>query len=194
MAINDIYGQGFQGLDYGEQPDLKVLSEKLLRMAGQTVMRFASASARSAAIAAPVAGMTAWLTDVGRLEVYDGSAWAPPAPGLTTTPSGATAAAGFSVVSFSGRRTSSGVTMVNITVTRTGPSIGADSAGNIADTSLATLPASWRPPEQVLQTIDDGFGTGSVVIDTAGLISLRTWSGGGAIVAGRNLRVTALYI
>lgn len=194
MPITDAYGQGFTSLDYGDAPDLKVMGEGLLKVVRQTVMPFASATARSAAIAAPLAGMTTWLSDVGRLEVYNGSAWTPPAPAVTTTTSGATAGSGFSVTSFSGRRTSSGVTMLNLTVTRTGTTIPADAAGNIADTSVATFPAGWRPPEQLLSLIDDGFGAGSVVIDTAGLVTLRTWSGGGAIVAGRNLRVTALYI
>ncbi|MGW6741624.1 hypothetical protein ACWGDX_13010 [Streptomyces sp. NPDC055025] len=82
MPIDDAYGQGFASLDYGETPDLKIMGEGLLRMAGQTVMRFATATARNAALTSPVAGMATWLTDAARLEIYNGSAWAiwPPRP------------------------------------------------------------------------------------------------------------------
>jgi hypothetical protein len=194
VPITDAYGQGFTSLDYGDAPDLKIMGEGLLKIVGQTVMHFASATARSAAILAPVDGMTVWLQDVKRLEVYNGTAWAPPPPRMDLAASGATAGSGFSVVSFSGRTNTAGITMVNLTVTRTGTTIGADAAGNIADTVIATLPAGWRPPEQIMWPIDDGFGSGTVVIDTAGLVTMRTWSGNGAIVAGRNIRLTALYI
>lgn len=81
MPINDVYGQGFTSLDYGENPDLKVMGAGLLLMAGQGVMRFASASARNATLAAPVAGMTAWLTGEQLLTVYDGAAWTAVAAG-----------------------------------------------------------------------------------------------------------------
>ncbi|MFG2352571.1 hypothetical protein [Streptomyces sp. NPDC048521] len=75
MPLSDSYGQGFSGLDYGDVPDLKVLSEVLLKMTGQTVMRFATATARNATLTAPVAGMTAWLNSEQQLTVYDGTAW-----------------------------------------------------------------------------------------------------------------------
>lgn len=42
---------------------------------GRIVMRFASAAARNAAIASPAAGMSAWLTDVKQITVYDGTGW-----------------------------------------------------------------------------------------------------------------------
>jgi hypothetical protein len=81
VPITDQYGQGFTGLDYGDSPDLKKLSESLLLMAGQSVMRFASASARNATLTAPVAGMVAWLTGEKLLTVYDGTAWVAVAAG-----------------------------------------------------------------------------------------------------------------
>ncbi|MEU3528812.1 hypothetical protein AB0E62_34025 [Streptomyces sp. NPDC038707] len=82
MPITDKYGQGISGLDYGDLPDLKVLSENLLAMVGQTVMRFASASARNATLASPVEGMATWLTSEARLEIYHGGSWLawPPIP------------------------------------------------------------------------------------------------------------------
>jgi hypothetical protein len=81
VPIADTFGQGFTGLDYGDSPDLKKLSEGLLLMAGQSVMRFASASARNATLTAPAAGMVAWLTGEKLLTVYDGTAWVAVAAG-----------------------------------------------------------------------------------------------------------------
>lgn len=46
----------------------------------QTVMCFASASARGAAIAAPTEGMVSYLADVDRLDWYNGSTWSPVLP------------------------------------------------------------------------------------------------------------------
>lgn len=81
MPTTDSFGQGFSALDYGDVPDLKVMGDGLLKMAGQTVMRFASASARNATLTAPVAGMTAWLNTEKQLTVYDGTAWVAVASG-----------------------------------------------------------------------------------------------------------------
>jgi hypothetical protein len=41
----------------------------------QSVMVFSNASARSAALTAPVEGMLTWLEDLNRYENYNGSAW-----------------------------------------------------------------------------------------------------------------------
>lgn len=41
----------------------------------QSVMRFATASARSADIASPTEGMVSYLDDTNSVEVYSGSAW-----------------------------------------------------------------------------------------------------------------------
>jgi hypothetical protein len=53
----------------------------------QTVMVFADASARDAAITAPTEGMVAYLSDSNTLTAYTGSAWVP-APLLTSEPLG----------------------------------------------------------------------------------------------------------
>lgn len=89
MPTTDKYAQGFAGLDYGDVPDLKVLSDNLLLMAGQSVMRFSSASSRNANLTSPVAGMAAWCAAEKLLTVYDGSAWVAVASGTQawTTPS-----------------------------------------------------------------------------------------------------------
>ena len=41
----------------------------------QSVMVFADAAARTAAISSPAAGMMTFLVDVAQVNVYDGSAW-----------------------------------------------------------------------------------------------------------------------
>lgn len=81
MPTTDSFGQGFTALDYGDVPDLKSMGDGLLKIVGQSVMRFASATARNAAIAAPTAGMTAWLNSEKQLTVYDGTTWVAVASG-----------------------------------------------------------------------------------------------------------------
>lgn len=75
MPTTDTFGQGFAALDYGDSPDLKTMGDGLLKMAGQGVMRFSSASTRNATLTAPVAGMAAWLNSEKQLTLYDGTAW-----------------------------------------------------------------------------------------------------------------------
>lgn len=89
MPTTDSFGQGFTALDYGDVPDLKVMGDGLLKIVGQTVMHFATASARNASLSPPVAGMAAWLNAEKLLTVYDGTAWVAVAAGTQswTTPS-----------------------------------------------------------------------------------------------------------
>lgn len=79
MPITDDYGQDVQIAALTDQPDAGKLAKDIVNAIVQRgVMRFASASARSAALtgaAAPVEGMQTWLQDVNRLDVYDGSGW-----------------------------------------------------------------------------------------------------------------------
>ncbi|MFJ3900433.1 hypothetical protein [Streptomyces sp. NPDC090025] len=113
---------------------------------------------------------------------------------VETTTSGAAALANWSVVSFSGRRTKSGLCTVLVTVTRTGAQVGANSAGNIDDEPLCVLPAGWRPAFDYEASACDGFANGGAFISSNGTVTLRTWSPTGALVAGRNIRVSATYI
>lgn len=113
----------------------------------------------------------------------------------TTTTSGATASTGFSLSSFSGRRTGKVVT-VTVNCTRTGAMISETSAGsgNIDDTAMATLPSGWRPPELMEALWDSGFNDGGATISTSGVITLRTTSGSAGINTGHNPRVSASWI
>jgi hypothetical protein len=84
MPTTDAFGQGIQIASLTDPPNAATLAQNLAAMVPQTVMRFASASARTAAITSPVAGMVAFLTAEKILTVYDGTAWATVA---VTTPS-----------------------------------------------------------------------------------------------------------
>lgn len=79
MPITDDYGQGINIAALTDAPDAGKLAKDLGNLlAPRGVMRFASASARSATLtgaAAPVEGMQTWLQDVNRLDVYDGAGW-----------------------------------------------------------------------------------------------------------------------
>lgn len=50
----------------------------------QSVMVFANASARSAALTSPTEGMVTWLEDTNKLEVYTGAAWSNVGSPITT--------------------------------------------------------------------------------------------------------------
>ncbi|MCX5522578.1 DUF2793 domain-containing protein [Streptomyces bobili] len=79
MAGQDSYSQGIVVASLTDSPNAETLARNLAdAIAPRTVMRFASASARSAAltgVTAPVEGMVTWLQDTNLLYVYDGSAW-----------------------------------------------------------------------------------------------------------------------
>lgn len=78
MATDD-YGQGINVAALLDAPDAETLARNLANgFASRSVLRFASATARAAALTgptAPVAGMHTYLTDTQRLYAYTGSAW-----------------------------------------------------------------------------------------------------------------------
>ncbi|WP_329215306.1 hypothetical protein OG352_06560 [Streptomyces sp. NBC_01485] len=79
MSGTDDYGQGITVAALTDAPNAETLAKNIANgIAQRSVMRFASASARSAALTgatAPVEGMVSWLQDVNGLYFYDGSAW-----------------------------------------------------------------------------------------------------------------------
>jgi hypothetical protein len=78
MATDD-YGQGISIADLTTAPNAETLGKNIANpLAARSLMRFASASARTAAltgVAAPVEGMQTYLQDTNRVYLYDGSAW-----------------------------------------------------------------------------------------------------------------------
>lgn len=79
MATTDDYGQGVSISALTDAPNAETLAKNIANaLAPRSVMRFASSSARTAALTgatAPVEGMVTYLQDVDRLYVYTGSAW-----------------------------------------------------------------------------------------------------------------------
>ncbi|MEU2231357.1 hypothetical protein ACH4A8_18745 [Streptomyces vietnamensis] len=132
----------------------------------------------------------------GQLQRWNGTAWVayqPPVE-VETTGTGATPAAGWTLVGFAGRRTR-GVATVSVTVTRNGPDLTATTAGNLSpDELLCTLPAGWRPSFPYEATGTDFYGQGSFTFNTDGNVHVRTWSANGVLTAGRNIRITATYV
>ena len=195
MPTPDAYGQNIDLWAMTDAPSIpdaiKALSDGVIP---RGVMRFASASARGAALAgdtAPVEGMVTYLLDVNRLEAYDGSTWVTPPQTLTSTTSGLTAGSGFAVSDFSAYREGR-TTMVDCYVSRTGGTIN-ETGGNIADTICCTLPAGWRPTHQTINgSWDNGVVSGGFVVGTDGICTLR--SATGDITAGTNLRLHIVFI
>ncbi|WP_405611387.1 hypothetical protein [Streptomyces sp. NBC_01508] len=113
-----------------------------------------------------------------------------------TADTGAVAATGWTISSFEGRRVS-GVTTVNVLVTRTGADVAQSAAdsGNIAgDPTACTLPAGWRPPSTANGNYGNGTVDGEYSINTAGVVTLRSISGASGIVTGTNARICCAWI
>ncbi|WP_030687868.1 hypothetical protein [Streptomyces globisporus] len=132
----------------------------------------------------------------GQLQRWNGNAWAayqPPVE-VETTSTGATPAAGWTLVGFAGRRTR-GVATVSVTVVRNGTDLTATSAGNLSpDELVCTLPAGWRPSFAYEASGTDFYGQGAFTLSTDGNVHVRAWSANGVLTAGRNIRITATYV
>ncbi|MFF9912282.1 hypothetical protein [Streptomyces sp. NPDC013457] len=131
----------------------------------------------------------------GVIQRWNGTAWVnyqPPVEVETLT-GGVTMLPGWSLVSFTARRTR-GIVSLLLSVTRSGATITANSAGNIDDEQLCTLPAGWRPAFDMEVSACDGFANGGANIWANGQVNLRTWSPTGVLMTGRNVRVSATYV
>lgn len=117
-------------------------------------------------------------------------------PTVVTT--GLTAASGFTVSDFTGKREGRTV-IVDMTLTRNvgAGTIGESSAGsgNIAgDPTLATLPSGWMPDTITIGVWSTGSVSGDVSIGTTGLVTLRTITGSAGITEGAVIRATGQWI
>lgn len=113
---------------------------------------------------------------------------------VASTTSGLTAATGFTVNNFEGRVSGrlctvdlymSVTTTINTTTTTT---------PNIADTTMATLPAGYRPSEIVQTMWGSGVAAGDAIINTDGTVVLRTSDYNQPISSGANIRVHGTFI
>jgi hypothetical protein len=103
---------------------------------------------------------------------------------------GATASAGFTLTSFTGRKVA-GVTGVVVFMACT--STITATSGNITDTSMVTLPSGYRPSEVIPAVWGNGSVDGEATISTAGVVTLRS-STGASIASGTNVRLAAAWI
>ncbi|GAA3718335.1 hypothetical protein [Streptomyces tremellae] len=106
-----------------------------------------------------------------------------------TTTTGLVAATGFTVSAFSGKKRS-GITYVDVFVTRTGGDM-TSSGGNITDTQMCVLPVNWQPGEVINGQWGQGLADGECTINPDGTIVLR--SANGTIGNNTNLRVTSSW-
>jgi hypothetical protein len=85
VSTTDAYGQGIGLWSLTDAPDIPAAIALFAKGALPRLrLTFASATVRGATLtgnAAPVPGMMTWLTDVGRLDIYDGSGWSTVATG-----------------------------------------------------------------------------------------------------------------
>lgn len=192
MPTQDSYGQGINIASLTDAPDASKLAKDLAdAIAPRSVMRFASASARGATLTTPVEGMTTWLQDVNRLEVYDGSSWVTPPQSLSSTTSGLSTASGFSLNDFAAYREGR-VTTIDVYLTRTGSTITL-SGNNLPDTVCCTLPSGWRPTHQTINgSWDNGEAGGGFVVGLDGICTLRSSTGN--IDNGSTLRLHVVFI
>ncbi|MFB6618233.1 hypothetical protein ACIGFK_07560 [Streptomyces sp. NPDC085524] len=128
-----------------------------------------------------------WNAAAGQWQTYK-----PPLETAVST-TGTVVAAGYSFVSYHARRVG-GVQSFTVTVNRTGTAITVPADGSFPDSLLVTLPAGWRPVYEMELAASDGFGSGVAYLNPAGQITLRTWTGGGSIQNGRNIRVSGCFV
>ncbi|MFJ5999666.1 hypothetical protein [Streptomyces sp. NPDC092370] len=121
----------------------------------------------------------------------------PPELATETITGGVSTAAGWSLNTFGARRRNGVVQMVGYW-TRTGATLLANP--NLADTLVATLPIGWRPVLLVEAVASNGFGFGACAIGADGLMTLRSWAGGGptrtdnALEKDTNVRISATFV
>ncbi|MEU3729999.1 hypothetical protein AB0E81_11400 [Streptomyces sp. NPDC033538] len=144
MPRNDAYSQGIQYPVLGDAPDIEVATQTIVNgVVPQTVMRFANANARAAALtgdAKPVPGMITYLIAEDRWDRRDGDGvWRPLSPGPWKP---MTLSSGYSANSGSpGYRIVNGDVLLRGTISR---SNGAELATNTV-TQFGTLPSEARP-------------------------------------------------
>ncbi|AKZ59163.1 hypothetical protein SAM23877_6118 [Streptomyces ambofaciens ATCC 23877] len=144
MPRKDLYGQGIQSPVLGDAPDIEEATKGIVDgIVPKTIMRFANANARSAALSgatAPVPGMVTYLIAEDRFDRRDGdNVWRPLSPGpwkpfsFASGYSAHTGAPAYRIIN--------GEVQLRGVVRRTN---GADLVLN-TETSLGTLPAEARP-------------------------------------------------
>lgn len=139
-------------------------------------------------------GMYADDLSLQRLLRYSGTTWQEVARVPTLISGGAVAAAGFSILGMRAKIHTGPLATGLLSVTRTGANVQAGSTGNISpDLAVATLPATLWPRATHFTSCGDGVGSGEVSITSNGVVELRSWSAGGSLDNGFNLRIPFTY-
>jgi len=130
-----------------------------------------------------------WSATAGEWQTYR----APRQTESTTT--GFVVSSAYTLNAFSARRNvNAGVCSFVVEVTRKGAQLDVPAAGNINDETIGTLPSGWRPIIDGDLSVSDGFGEGTARLSAAGVITLRTWSGNGALRNDRNIRTSYTFM
>ncbi|MEU9306961.1 hypothetical protein [Streptomyces sp. NPDC048256] len=128
-----------------------------------------------------------WNATAGAWQTYR------PPLAVESATTGFTVAAGYTLNQYVARR-GNGLGFFALEVTRKGSQLDVPAAGNVVpDEAIGTVPNGWRPPVDVELPVSDGFGEGSARLNTAGALTLRTWSGGGALRNDRNIRMSSTH-
>ncbi|MEU1020261.1 hypothetical protein [Streptomyces sp. NPDC005898] len=130
-----------------------------------------------------------WNATAGEWQVYR-------APRRTeSTATGFVVSSGYTLSSFAARRNpDAGVCSFVAEVSRKGAQLDVPAAGNINDETIGTLPSGWRPSIDADISVSDGYGEGSARVSASGVLTLRTWTGNGALRSDRNIRVSHTFL
>jgi len=103
----------------------------------------------------------------------------------TTETTGTSAATGFTVASQRMRR-KAGTTYVNVSLNvTTALTTPGGTSGNVnPDVTMCTVPANWRPGEDLYTSVTTGVGHGTIRIATTGVVQLITWIPSQSVAAG----------
>ncbi|MCY0959596.1 hypothetical protein [Streptomyces sp. H27-H5] len=130
-----------------------------------------------------------WNATAAEWQVYR----APRRTESTTT--GFVIASTYTLSSFAARRNpDAGVCSFVAEISRKGAQLDVPAAGNINDETMGTLPSGWRPIIDADISVSDGYGEGTARLSTGGVITLRTWTGNGALRNDRSIRVSSTYL
>lgn len=110
------------------------------------------------------------------------------------TTAGLTAATGWSINDFQGRKVN-GITTVYISMNRTGGTLTASAAGALTPTLVCTLPIGWRPPDTIIENFDkSGVADGAVSILATGTCTIQSMSPTATIAVNNDITWFAQWI
>ncbi|MBI0374723.1 hypothetical protein JBE27_00135 [Streptomyces albiflaviniger] len=127
-----------------------------------------------------------WSAAAGAWQTYR------PPLAVESATTGFTVASGYTLNQYVARR-GNGMAWFALDLTRKGTQLDVPTAGNIGDETIGTVPVGWRPPADCDVSASDGFGEGTARLTATGVLTLRTWSGNGALRNDRNIRMSPCY-